>query len=60
MGGKLGFMFQKGKATSTKEGSEEFPPRAGALRKKAAGAPPQRVSCVPHFDSPTSDVIGKH
>lgn len=60
VGGKLGFVFQKGRAMSTKEGSEESPPRAVAPRKKAAGAAPQRASCVPHFAPPTSDVIGKH
>lgn len=61
MGGKLGFVLQKGRVTSTKEGSEEPPPRAIAPRKKkAAGTPHQRASCLPHFNSPTSDVIMKH
>lgn len=60
MGGKLGFVFQKRRVRSTKEGSEESPPRALAPRKKAEGVPPQGAGSLPHFDSPTLDVIMKH
>lgn len=57
MGGKLGFMLQKGRAKSTKEGSEGSPPRAIAPGEKAAGAP--GASFLPSFSSPTSNVTVK-
>lgn len=56
MGGKLGFMLQKGRAKSTKERSEGSPPRAIAPGEKA-GAP--GASFLPSFSSPTSNVTVK-
>lgn len=58
MGGKLGFVLQKGSAKNTKEGSEGVSSKGdSSWEEKAAGAP--EANSLPNFSFPTSDVTVK-